>query len=430
MYYDIIIIGSGISGLYAAYNIQKMSPSTSFIILEKYKKNWIGGRTSNDMFYGTQIVTGAGIGRKNKDKLLIQLLNEMDLSYEEFPFTPYYSTQIDKIVDIKKVIQHLKNEYNKHKNQTRITFKEFAKPILGDTLYNDFLVSAGYTDYENEDAFDVIQNYGMDDNACCWKGLYINWKQLVTTLHKKIGIDKIKTSMNVVSIKKTGDTPCLFSVETDNGIVFESNKVIVATTIDSIKQIIPGASNKNSIYNEIKGQTFLRLYGKFSKKSSEIMKQYIKGYTIVPGPLQKIIPMDASKGVYMIAYSDNANATFLKKYLENTSENRDVICHLIEKALGLPDKHSPSTMLHMSTARSKSLELIAIKDYYWPIGTHYYTPLTNKYENREEFIHTAQHPENGILVVGEVVSDNQGWTNGALSSVKAVLNKKWIKTLC
>ena len=50
MYYDIIIIGSGISGLYAAYNIQKMSPSTSFIILEKYKKNWIGGRTSNDMF--------------------------------------------------------------------------------------------------------------------------------------------------------------------------------------------------------------------------------------------------------------------------------------------------------------------------------------------------------------------------------------------
>ena len=77
-----------------------MSPSTSFIILEKYKKNWIGGRTSNDMFYGTQIVTGAGIGRKNKDKLLIQLLNELNLPYEEFNVKPYYSTQIDTIVDI------------------------------------------------------------------------------------------------------------------------------------------------------------------------------------------------------------------------------------------------------------------------------------------------------------------------------------------
>jgi len=423
-HYDIIIIGSGIAGLYAAYNIQKMSPITSFIILEKYKKNWIGGRTNNDIFYKTQIVTGAGIGRKNKDKLLIHLLNELDLSYEEFPFKPYYSTQIDNIVDIKKIIQHLKTEYdkeynkNKNKNQPQITFKEFAKPILGDKLYTNFLTVAGYTDYENEDVFDVIENYGMDDNACCWKGLHINWKQLVTTLCNKIGIDKIKTSMNVIDIKKTRENPCLFLLETDKGIIFKSNKVIVATTIDSIKQIVPGASSKTSIYNEIKSQNFLRLYGKFSKKSSDIMKEYVKGYTIVPGPLQKILPMDASKGVYMIAYADNKNATFLKKYLENTPKNREIFCHLIEKALGI----------HIHT--NKSLELVAIKDYYWPVGTHYYTPLTDEYKNREEFIYKAQHPENGILVVGEVVSDNQGWTNGALSSVKAVLNKKWIKTEC
>jgi hypothetical protein len=414
-YYDIIIIGSGIAGLYAAYNIQKMSPSTSFIILEKYKKTWIGGRASNDTFYGTEVVTGAGIGRKNKDKILIHLLNELDFQYNEFPVKPYYSSQIDKIVDIKKLIQHLKEEYNKNKKQTHITFKEFAKPLLGDKLYNDFLVSAGYTDYEKADALDVIENYGMDDNACCWKGLYINWKELVTTLHNKIGADRIKTSMNVVNIKKTSDNPCLFLVETDKEIVFECNKVIVATTIDSIKEIVPGASTKNSIYNEIKGQNFLRLYGKFSKKSSEIMKEYVKGYIIVPGPLQKIIPINSDKGVYMIAYSDNENASFLKKYLENKTKNREMFCYLLEKALGIPNK---------------SLVLIAIKDYYWPIGTHYYTPLSNKYENREEFIHKAQNPENGILVVGEVVSNNQGWVNGALSSVKEVLNKKWVKTDC
>jgi hypothetical protein len=411
MYYDIIIIGSGISGLYAAYNIQKFSPSTSFIILEKYKKKWIGGRTNNEMFYGTQIVTGAGVGRKNKDKLLIQLLNELNLPYDEFDFKPYYSTQIDEIIDIQMVIQYLKNEYNKNQNRVRITFKEFAQPLLGDKLYADFLVSVGYTDYENEDAFDVIQNYGMDDNACCWKGLHINWKQLVTTLHNKIGLDKIKTSMNVVSVNKTQENPCLFSVETDKETVFKSNKVIVATTIDSIKRLFPSVS----IYNEIKSQTFLRLYGKFSKKSSEIMKKYVKGYTIVPGHLQKIIPMDSSKGVYMIAYSDNKNAIFLKKYLENTPKNREVFCYLLEKALGLPDK---------------SLELIAIKDYYWPTGTHYYTPLPPTYANRENFIHIAQNPEKGIIVVGEVVSNNQGWTNGALSSVKSVLNKKWVKSTC
>jgi hypothetical protein len=255
----------------------------------------------------------------------------------------------------------------------------------------------------------------MDDNACCWKGLYIPWKQLVYTLYNKIGKDKVKTSMNVVSISKISENPCRFSIETKDGLIFESNKVIVATTIDTIRHILPGASVNNSIYNEIQGQNFVRVYGKFSKKSAEIMNQYVKGYTIVPGPLQKVIPIDASKGVYMIAYSDNVNATFLKKYLEDTPKNRYTFCYLLEKALGIP---------------ARTLELVAIKDFYWPIGTHFYTPLLSKYENREEFIHHAQHPEKGILVVGEVVSDNQGWVNGALSSVKAVLNKRWIKTDC
>jgi hypothetical protein len=52
------------------------------------------------------------------------------------------------------------------------------------------------------------------------------------------------------------------------------------------------------------------------------------------------------------------------------------------------------------------------------------------YKNRDEFIDMAQHPEKGILVVGEVVSQNQGWTEGALDSVRAVLTKKWINSLC
>ena len=76
-YYDVIIVGAGIAGLYSAFNIKQMSPNTSFMVLEKYKKQWIGGRLNNEDFYGTTIVTGAGIGRKQKDHLLVQLLERL-----------------------------------------------------------------------------------------------------------------------------------------------------------------------------------------------------------------------------------------------------------------------------------------------------------------------------------------------------------------
>ena len=170
------------------------------------------------------------------------------------------------------------------------------------------------------------------------------------------------------------------------------------------------------IYDDIEGQPFLRLYAKFAKKSIPIMKEYVKGMVFIPGPLQKIISMDANKGVYMIAYNDNKNAIALKNNLENNETNRELYENLIEKLLGMPEN---------------SLHIIAIKDYYWPIGTHYYKPLNTKlYKSREEFINKAQHPENGMLVVGEVVSRNQGWTEGSLESVEDVVTKKWIKTEC
>ena len=120
--------------------------------------------------------------------------------------------------------------------------------------------------------------------------------------------------------------------------------------------------------------------------------------------------MSKEKGVYMIAYSDNANAEALKDHLENTAKNRGFFSKLLEETLQIP---------------LGTLQITALLDFYWPIGTHYYSPLP-KGVTASEFIHLAQHPEPDILVVGEVVAANQGWTEGALESVAKVLTKKWI----
>jgi hypothetical protein len=180
--------------------------------------------------------------------------------------------------------------------------------------------------------------------------------------------------------------------------------IIVATAIDTVRKLFP----TENVYKGIKGQTFLRLYGKFSDCSIPILKQYVKGYTIVPQPLQKIIPMDPNNGMYMIAYNDNKNSKYLKKWLENTETNRTKLCNLIKKALGIPIE----TKIYLSR----------IVDFYWNIGTHYYTPLDQKkYKNRNNFIEVAQHPMDNVLVVGESVSINQGWVEGALNSVECIL---------
>jgi len=190
--------------------------------------------------------------------------------------------------------------------------------------------------------------------------------------------------------------------------MYYSNKVIVATRISSVQKFFP----RLKIYKEIHGQPFLYIYAKFDKQSSDIMSQLVTTYTIVPGLLQKMIPF--SKSVYMIAYCDNKNAEILQNYKENTPKNRRFFEKQVEEAVGIIPN---------------SLKILAIKDFYWPIGTHYYEPLDlKKYVNRNEFIKEAQHPESGILVVGEDVSRKQGWTEGALESVHAVLNKKWFSS--
>lgn len=402
MVYDVIIVGGGISGFYTAYKLQMMYRDINVLVLEKQSKKYIGGRTGNNTFAGVTVVTGAGIGRK-KDKRLIRLCEELHVPYSEAVLNPHYASTVNPI-NVKEVNNYLKKVYTNDYKGPPITFKKFALNILGEEIYNRLVITNGYSDYENEDAGDVIFHYGMEDNTCCLKYLNVPWKKLILALATHIKQTcHIHFSRKVISIEKQKDD--IYKINCENETAYFTKKVIIATTITSIRKLLP----EYPIYNQINAQPFLRLYGKFSKSSALIMKSFVPTYTIVPFPLQKLIPIDSDKGVYMIAYSDNNNAIMLNKILENTPTNRDIFCRLIEKSLGI----QPST-----------LTLLQIADYYWNVGTHYYSPLIG-YKTRKDFIYRAQHPTPDINVVGEVVSEDQGWVEGALSSVDCVINSKW-----
>jgi thioredoxin reductase len=417
---DVIIIGSGIAGLYAAYQIKRLAPAnTTFIILEKNPKKWMGGRAGNETFYGADVVVGAGVGRKNKDHALIKLLKDTKTPYSEFESTRNYAQSpaaMFQPVDITDVMRHLRREYksspDKHKNKT---FKQFFIDVLGNDSYKEFVITTGYTDFEDADIYETLYHYGMDDNVSGWTALHVPWGDLVERLYHEIGQQHFRFSTEVAKIEQQHTTAeYRFEITTTptNTKTYYANKVIVATTIQGVRKIVPGASAPTSLYRQIHGQHFLIVYAKFDRASTEIMKRYVQAFTVVAGPLQKLIPMDPNKGVYMIAYTDNQHTTRLKAKgaLENTPAVREMYSKWIQTALGIPDKEPP-------------LNIMAIRDYYWNDGTHYYAPLSDEFKTRGEFIRKAQHPMKGMFIVGEMVSRHQGWVEGALESVDAVITR-------
>ena len=406
--YDFIIIGAGISGLYSAYNILKVNPNATLLVLEK---GTVGGRMRHDMFQGVRVPIGAGIGRKHKDRLLVRLLRELRIDFKEFKVEHRYSNTIENPLSSSKlryIINYLKNAFERlSPEHRRITFKEFALPLLGESTYKAFITCMSYTDYEAEDAYETLYYYGLEDNLGNYIGLSIPWNDLIYGLIDEIGRAKIKTNMEVKSLAKMSDK--LVVNCTKNRHLY-CRKVIVATTVETTRQLFP---NLRLYKTAIHGQTFLRVYAKFDSKSRAIMEEATAGKTtVVPTALQKIIPMDVKKGVYMIAYSDNKSAKGFKNHLTNVSNNKKLFASLVETSLGL---------------ESDSLNITHIKPYYWEIGTHYYSPLPHNFnEDREALIYHLQHPDSNIIVVGEAFSRNQGWSEGALESVHSALTDNWI----
>ena len=108
--YDFIIVGGGISGLYSAYKIKNENPDASFVVLEKFKRDWLGGRIGNEEFHGTTVVTGAEYGRKRKDVRLINLLEELNIYSPESIRSQIRSKTINNPCNIRSIFLYVKKK--------------------------------------------------------------------------------------------------------------------------------------------------------------------------------------------------------------------------------------------------------------------------------------------------------------------------------
>ena len=414
--YDTIIIGSGISGLYYCYknhhNLGK------FTILEK--NNYIGGRIKTDEFYGHTLSCGAGVGRFNKDKLLKQLLQELDIPIEK-KISKYYNQDKTFVLNI---LQNIKL-YIEENNVTNISFKKVLYTLYDSKTCIKFIHEMGISDYLNEDVRETIYHYGMKDNINKINIFYVPWKLLIDKLVKTIK-EKTKSNSNTFLLNykvldvyeqlveyNNNDINKLIKIHTNNNDInklikihtnkkdFICKKIIFATDINLIHKISLFKLNKlYKFYSFISCQTFCRIYIKFDNNTNIELKNYIPdGVLVTLNEFQKIIPISKEDGIYMIAYSDNFYANKVDKY--NISE----LSTIIKKYFKL----------------DFNVNIIGMKKYFWKCGTHYFKPYPWELQIWKKIIKQLQNPLENVFVIGELLSFNQGWVEGGLESVESIL---------
>ena len=391
---DIIIVGAGIAGLYAAHRLQQKYPNESLLVLER--NDTIGGRIKVEKFHGVQLSVGAGIGR-NEDILLKQLLTHYSIEYKSgtkeqvYAFQPKYSNH-----QIKSFIHTLRSKPAKD----GVNMFTHCIDTIGIDATDELIKMSGYQDYLNEPAIEYLTKpTDLEELFFSCKTIHFNWKHLLDSLKENLDILNNVTVQEVqpIQIDDFEKSTYFLLKATHRNLkkthYYSCSRLVLAITSDTIQRLLP----THSIYSQIHPQAFFKILVSFPKTKIALMKRLVPSYTVCNNILRKIIPIDAIKGVYMI-YNDNHYAKTL--YLETLHKSKlrkiEVYTHYLNEAL-----------------QTESLQLVDIFEAFWSVGTHYFEP----HKNRTKFLQLAQHPQKNLYVVGEMVSQKQGWVEGALESV-------------
>lgn len=364
---SLLVIGGGVCGLYQAYKHISDHPENTVVLIEKDVQ--FGGRAVQDTFCGVTIPTGAGIGRLRKDRKLHKLLCDFGITPNTWKARVHVDSTIKSPINVPEAVNLLyKSLTEKNKD---MNFKEYAIMIMGKRNYERFIDTVGYTDFEGLDAHDALHTYGFDDTYEHGQSYFsVPWNQLVDAMVHYLRHSKKCTIFTGTTLTNSAKNTAVLS----NGVKVSYKDYAVAIPPSMVTKGMDFLMQPID-YRKIKCQPFLYIYAKII--DPEFRKRF-SVMTVVPRPIQKIIPMDLDQGIYMIAYCDNASATSLDRIVTNKGALEQVI---------------------LDTLGCKVSVQKYVK-YFRTIGTHYRTSH-RVYKANTHF-------------KGEAFALNQGWTNGGL----------------
>ena len=381
-----VLVGGGIACLYAAFRLRKRhGRKFRIVILERTHR--VGGRIFPQTFAGQTINDGAGVGRFRKDARLKSLLLELGIPIEQY--TSPAMDDNDKIINgalsrLHRAIQPLREA-----TSARPTFHAFAVSVLGPSAYAQFVCATGYSDFEQTDCVEALDNYGFDDTLGRRELFVVPWQRLLDELMKQSGAE-VLFGQSATRVRPGA----VYSISEDGTRQkFRAALIMVGVTINCLRRIIPD----RNIYSQVQSQPFIKLFAQIAARDPSRAEEATSFRLCDSGPigkpLQKIFLVDRRTNLYNVAYADNESARLLR-----ISGKREV-----ERLF--------------SSVAGFSVAFSLYHEHYWCEGTHYFPPSTCII-NKNRCLHALQRPCDGVWVVGEAVSRcHQGWTEGALESV-------------
>lgn len=453
--YDIVIIGGGIAGLNAAYELQKYNPKIKILILERNKT--LGGRifTYKDKYMTVE----AGAGRFHlKQENIIQLISELKLKSKikptsssavyapilqnttnnttqnnksnfknslfdnpYFPSDPYFDPLFNMGLDlflgtknmpisglITKVILHSK--ITSRDVLINTSFENYAKHVLSKEEIQYIKDSFGYYSelviMNAKDAIELMENNLSP--TLMFNVLSGGLSQVVENIYKKLKSNKnitIKTEKEVTKIKYNKDYS-FFQIQTKTNDVYEAKICICALPKQSIEKIEIFKSIK-PILKKIQCSPLCRIYSRF-KPENKTGDVWFKGLPKLTtnNNLRMVIPMSEKDGTIMISYTDNKYAEYWNR-LEKTKGIHEVnkeIARLIKQSLNVDIPEPEET-----------------KIFYWDCGVGYWGIGADSKKISQEILFPFK--DIPIYICGEHYSHkNQQWIEGALETSKTVVD--------
>lgn len=417
--YDVVIVGAGLAGLTCGIALQKKGLKTC--ILEKY--GYVGGRVVTYKKDGYQWENGAGriaASHRRLHELLKKYgLHEVPIGKEQL-FIPRGGDEEDSIpntfeVQLASVLKQLKDL--PPTLLANHTLEQILKSVMGESEAVRFLEQFAYraevTVMRADHAMKSFLGEGemgtYEGYTVCAEGLSALSDAMLKEYESLGGKVLMRHEMIALSERDCVEVNCKVGSKKEgfSETVVKGKKCILALHSAALKEC--PSTRHFEVLKHLVMCPLLRTYGVFPVKGG---KSWFSGLprVVTGNPVRYFIPIDPSKGIAMVSYTDADDASRMMRILDSKGEK--ALSAFILKGLRemFPTRTIP--------------DYTFFKSHPWTYGCTYWTPGSYDVEKMSK---DCMSPDNAgmpsVYLCGESFSLRQAWMEGAIEHAEALLKR-------